>query len=152
MGSEMCIRDRVMVVVRATWPGQDVEQTTFYVYADAAMKDRRHVFPADAGRGTAVMLLGPGEYYVMAIVDVNANKKADAGDGFGFYGVHSVSAEARPQPLRAYPKSRFDGRMRQSTAALQHSKRGSRHGNQTETHSDKLRAVREVPADRPGGG
>ncbi len=92
--------NRVMVVVRATWPGQDVEQTTFYVYADAAMKDRRHVFPADAGRGTAVMLLGPGEYYVMAIVDVNANKKADAGDGFGFYGVHSVSAEARPQPLR----------------------------------------------------
>jgi len=45
------------------------------------------------------MALRPGEYYVMAVVDVNGNGQADPGDGFGFYGVADLSPESRPQPF-----------------------------------------------------
>ncbi len=92
-----------VLVVTAIWPGQDLTHTRFLVFADAAMKDLVDVFPAGGSGGSGMLALRQGEYYLMALVDVNGNNKTDAGDGFGFYGVDDCSAATRPQPLKVGP-------------------------------------------------
>lgn len=85
------------VLLRAVWPGGDVEDTTFRVFNDPNMREPVDIFPA--AEGTAMAVLPPGEYYVMAVVDANGNNEVDAGDGFGFYGVADLSPESRPAPV-----------------------------------------------------
>jgi len=92
-----------VVVVAVIWPGQDLSRARFYVFADAEMKDRVDVFPAGGPSGAGVMVLRPGKYYLMAVVDVNGNDKPDAGDSFGFYGVQDCSAQTHPQPFTVGP-------------------------------------------------
>ncbi len=81
------------------WPGQDLSHATFRVFADAQMTDLVDLFPSGGAGGAGLLALRAGTYYVMVIVDVNANGIADAGDGFGFYGVEDLAASSRPQPL-----------------------------------------------------
>ncbi|MGD9498101.1 MAG: hypothetical protein AB7Y46_17500, partial [Armatimonadota bacterium] len=88
-----------IVMARAIWPGQDLTNTSFRVFADQEMRQLVDVFPAGGPDGGAIMGLRPGEYYIMAVVDVNGNDRVDAGDGFGFHGVEDVSAQSRPRPL-----------------------------------------------------
>ena len=88
------------VMMTARWPGRDdMSNTVFRVFSDQALTDLVDVFPAGGAGGSAIMALRPGEYYVMAVVDVNGNGQADPGDGFGFYGVNDLSPASRPQPL-----------------------------------------------------
>ena len=88
-----------VVMVRAIWPDQDLSSTFYRVYGDAEMRELVDVFPAGGPLGVAVMVLRPGDYWIMAVVDVNGNHTPDAGDGIGWYGVEKLAREARPQPL-----------------------------------------------------
>ncbi len=90
--------DGQVVLLNVTWPGADLSNTAFRVFSDRRMRRPVDVFPAPAGSALAV--LRPGEYYVMAIVDVNGNNLVDAGDGFGFYGVSDLSGNSQPEPLK----------------------------------------------------
>jgi hypothetical protein len=88
-----------VVVAQVVWPGQDLSHATFRVFADQQMKDLVDMFPSGGAGGAGLLALRPGTYYVMVVVDANANGKADAGDGFGFYGVEDLAPSSRPQPL-----------------------------------------------------
>ncbi|MFP4249463.1 MAG: hypothetical protein ACLFU7_07375 [Armatimonadota bacterium] len=86
-----------VVVMRAVWPDGDLANTSFRIFADREMRVPMDVLPAPEGE--AMIVLQPGEYYVMAVVDANGNNAVDAGDGFGFYGVSDLAADSRPLPL-----------------------------------------------------
>lgn len=92
-----------VLVVRAVWPGQDLTRTRFYAFSDPEMKDLIDVFPVGGPGGAGLIGLKPGQYYLMAVVDLNGNDKPDAGDGFGFYGVEDCSVATRPQPFQVGP-------------------------------------------------
>jgi hypothetical protein len=92
----------LVVMLTVTWPGADLMNASFRVFADATMREPLDVFPAPGGSALAV--LPPGEYYVMAIVDLNGNNVADAGDGFGFHGVSGLTDGSRPSPLTVAPE------------------------------------------------
>lgn len=85
-----------VVVMRAIWPGGDLTNTSFRVFEDEQMRRLVDIFPAPDG--TAMAVLRPGEYYVMAVVDANGNNQVDAGDAFGFHGVADLSGESQPSP------------------------------------------------------
>ena len=87
------------ILAQAYWPGQDLSNTFFRVFSDAALREVIDVFRAAGPDGLALLLLPPGQYWIMAVVDVNDNSVPDTGDGIGFYGVNEISAEARPTPL-----------------------------------------------------
>ena len=88
-----------LVVATVVWPGQDLSHATFRVFADPQMTDLVDLFPSGGAGGAGLLALRPGTYYVMVIVDANANGTADAGDGFGFHGVEDLAPSSRPQPL-----------------------------------------------------
>ncbi|MGC9320252.1 MAG: hypothetical protein ACP5KN_19620 [Armatimonadota bacterium] len=88
-----------LVIAQAVWPDQDLSNTVYRVFADQAMRQLVEAFPAGGATGAAGMVLDPGQYYLMAVVDANGNGVPDAGDGLGFYGVETLSSQARPQPL-----------------------------------------------------
>ncbi len=92
----------LVVMLTVSWPGADLMNASFRVFADATMREPLDVFPAPGGSALAV--LPPGEYYVMAIVDLNGNNVADAGDGFGFHGVSGLTDGSRPSPLTVAPE------------------------------------------------
>jgi len=85
-----------VVIMRAIWPGADLTNTSFRVFDDKQMRQLVDIFPAPDG--TAMAVLRPGEYYVMAVVDANGNNQVDAGDGFGFNGVSDLSGASQPSP------------------------------------------------------
>ncbi len=87
------------MLVRARWPDQDLTNTAYRVFSDAAMRELVDVFPAGGPNGTALIVLRPGRYWINAVVDTNANGRPDAGDGLGWHGVHALSRSARPQPI-----------------------------------------------------
>ncbi|MEA3401509.1 MAG: hypothetical protein U9R79_09750 [Armatimonadota bacterium] len=89
-----------LVIARAVWPDHDLSNTVYRVFSDQAMKQLVDAFPAGGAGGAAGMVLDPGDYYLMAVVDANGNGVPDAGDGLGFYGVETLSSQARPQPLQ----------------------------------------------------
>lgn len=86
-----------VVIIRARWPGHDLANTSFRVFTDQRMRELVDVFPAP--EGSAITVLRPGEYYVMAVVDANGNNQVDAGDGFGFHGVTDLSPGAQPAAM-----------------------------------------------------
>ncbi|MGI5819371.1 MAG: hypothetical protein ACOX9R_14885 [Armatimonadota bacterium] len=87
-----------VVVMRAVWPGGDLSNTSFRLFGDREMRVLMDILPAPDGE--AMILLQPGEYFVMAVVDANGNNEVDAGDGFGFHGVTDLDAASQPMPLR----------------------------------------------------
>ncbi len=91
--------DGELVVATVVWPGQDLTHATFRVFTDPQMTDLVDMFPTGGAAGGGLLALRPGTYYVMVIVDANVNGRADAGDGFGFYGVKDLAPSSRPQPL-----------------------------------------------------
>ncbi len=87
------------VLVRAYWPDQDLSNTFYRIYEDENLRELVDVFPATGRDGTGFVVLPPGTYYVMAVVDIGGTERPEPGDGIGFYGVEEISAAARPQPL-----------------------------------------------------
>lgn len=87
------------ILARAFWPGQDLSSAFYRIFADEEMRDLVEVARSGGPDGTAFLVLRPGTYWIMAVVDVNANDRPDAGDGIGFYGVNELSETARPAPL-----------------------------------------------------
>lgn len=87
------------IFARAHWPGQDLSNTFYRVFADEGMRDLVDVFRAGGPDGGALLVLRPGTYWIMAVVDVGGTDRPDPGDGIGFYGVNEISAQARPSPL-----------------------------------------------------
>jgi uncharacterized protein (DUF2141 family) len=75
------------VMGRIVWPGQDVSRAQVLIFSDQALTKLVDRFAAGGEKGAFVLILDPGEYYLMGVVDVNANGKLDTGDGVGFYGV-----------------------------------------------------------------
>lgn len=88
-----------VVVAKAIWPDHDLGGAVYRVFADPNMRELVDSFPAGGSEGTGLLVLRPGEYYVMVVVDANDNNRPDVGDGLGFYGVDSISGNPRPTPL-----------------------------------------------------
>jgi len=89
----------VIVVAQVIWPGQDLTNASFRVFSDPQLKSLVDVFPSGGPGGAGVMALRPGEYYIMAVVDVDGSGKLDKGDGVAWYGVEDLAPSSRPQKL-----------------------------------------------------
>lgn len=93
----------VPVIGRVWLAGKDLTNTQINVYRDAAQKQFVAAFGSGGPSGYFALSLDPGEYYLTAFSDQDANKRATPGDGIGFYGVTDL--RSRPQPLRVDPGS-----------------------------------------------
>lgn len=88
-----------LVVATVHWPGQDLTNAHVRVFRDPQRQDLVGSFPALDTTGRCVLPLEPGEYYMMAVVDVNGDEALSPGDGMGFYGVVDPN-NSQPQPCR----------------------------------------------------
>lgn len=89
----------LLVVARVHWPGQDLTNAQVRVFRDAQRQELVGSFPALDTSGRCVLPLAEGEYYLMAVVDVDGDQALSPGDGMGFYGVVDPST-SQPQPCR----------------------------------------------------
>ena len=88
----------VPVIATVVWPGADLSRAVVKVFRDAQWRELLDEVPAAEQGGLAVLMLPPGTYYLMAVVDANGNNQLDAGDGLGFYGVTDLADPGqRPQ-------------------------------------------------------
>lgn len=85
---------------KVVWPEHDLTTATIQLFRDAGLSDRAlstHTFGPAGSYFTACQ---PGTYYLMALVDLNADGQPGAGDGLGFYGVTDANdASQKPAPL-----------------------------------------------------
>ncbi len=88
----------IPVLGRVLWPGKDVSETQIRVYSDAKRRDLVDLYRTAGPRGSFVMSLDPGTYWITIMCDQNKDGKPGPGDGIGFYGVSGV--DSKPQPLR----------------------------------------------------
>ena len=89
------------IVGKIVWPDHDLSQAQVRVYKDQALKELADAFPTGGPGGSYVAIVDPGEYYLMAVVDVNGNGKLDAGDGLGYFGVTVFDPKTqKPQPVK----------------------------------------------------
>ena len=89
------------VLGRIVWPDHDLSQAQVRLYSDKGLTKLVDQFPTGGRGGTFVLIVDPGEYYLMAVVDDNGDGKVNAGDGLGFYGVAKLGeAGQEPKPLK----------------------------------------------------
>lgn len=89
------------VMGKIVWPDHDLTRGQVRVYGDKGLTKLVDQFGTGGPGGTFVLIVPPGEYYLMALVDGNGNEKVDQGDGLGFLGVTQFGAEGQePQPLK----------------------------------------------------
>ncbi|NPV47504.1 MAG: hypothetical protein HPY69_11125 [Armatimonadetes bacterium] len=89
----------LLVVARVHWPGQDLTNAQVRVFRDPQRQELVGSFPALDTSGRCVLPLEQGEYYLMAVVDVDGDQALSPGDGMGFYGVVDPTT-SQPQPCR----------------------------------------------------
>jgi uncharacterized protein (DUF2141 family) len=90
-----------MVMGTILWPDHDLTKAQVRFYRDPQMSDLFDVYAAGGGNGGFVAVLEPGQFYLMAIADLDGNDKLDPGDGIGYYGVARFDpATQRPRVLR----------------------------------------------------
>jgi uncharacterized protein (DUF2141 family) len=100
------------IMGKIVWPGHDLSQGQVRVYRDQALSELVDQFGTGGAGGTFVVLVDPGEYYLMAVVDGNGNGKVDQGDGLGFYGVAKFGAEGQEPALLKVGKDALIGDVR----------------------------------------
>jgi len=89
------------VLGRVIWPDHDLSQAQVRLYSDKGLTRLVDQFPTGGKGGTFVLIVDPGEYYLMAVVDDNGDGKVNAGDGLGFYGVTKLGETGQePKPLK----------------------------------------------------
>ncbi len=89
------------VMGKIVWPGHDLSQGQVRVFGDKGLSKLVDQFGTGGAGGTFVLIVPAGEYYLMAVVDSNANGEMDEGDGLGFYGVTEFGGEGQePEPLK----------------------------------------------------
>ena len=93
------------VMGQIVWPEQDLSTGIVRIYKDAQFKTLVDQFGTGGEKGVFALIIDPGEYYLMALVDFNQNKEIDAGDGLGYYGVTAFGSEEKPKPLKITGKS-----------------------------------------------
>ncbi|MBC7287108.1 MAG: hypothetical protein H5T86_03500 [Armatimonadetes bacterium] len=87
----------LIVFGRVFWPGVEWFPSGSVLAArDARFADVVQRVPISP-EGRFVLSLEPGEYYLMAAVDLDSDGKLSSGDGIGFYGVGG--ADQAPKPL-----------------------------------------------------
>ncbi|MBM3498920.1 MAG: hypothetical protein FJX74_09645, partial [Armatimonadetes bacterium] len=90
-----------MITGSILWPDHDLTKAQVRLYRDRAMTDLYDIYPASAAGGAFVAIVEPGEFYLMAIADLNGNDKLDTGDGLGYFGVSVFDpATQAPRGLR----------------------------------------------------
>lgn len=100
------------VIGKIVWPEHDLSRGQVRVYRDRDFTDRVDQFGTGGPGGTFVLLVPPGEYYLMAVVDENANDTVDGGDGLGFYGVTQFAAEGQKPKVLPVAKDALVGDLR----------------------------------------
>jgi uncharacterized protein (DUF2141 family) len=92
------------VVGRILWPEHDLSKAQVRFYRDLALTDLCDAYPTGDEGGGYLALLEPGEFYLMAVVDVNGDEKLDEGDGVGYYGVSVFDPQTqKPKALKVQP-------------------------------------------------
>ncbi len=91
--------ERVPVIGYLSWPGHDLSRGNIRVFSDARHTRLVAAVNTQSASGNFILLLPPGAYWLVAVVDTNGNGKWDAGDGMGFYGVTDVTRRQGPPPL-----------------------------------------------------
>ena len=100
-GAEDAREPNLIVFGRVVWPGL----AWFPRGAVSAARDLRFTEVVATApispEGRFILALPAGDYYLRAVVDVNADGKVSRGDGIGFYGV--TSPKNRPRLLSVQP-------------------------------------------------
>lgn len=96
--------DPVLVIGQIYWPGKDLTNAQIRVFRDQQRQDPVGAFPSLDNTGRCLLPLRPGEYWLMAVVDLNGDQKLGPGDGLGFYGVVDPT-QSQPQPFKVEEKT-----------------------------------------------
>jgi uncharacterized protein (DUF2141 family) len=168
------------IVGRIVWPDHDLAKAQVLLYRDRAMTDLADAFPVGGEAGSYVVLIEPGEYYLMAMVDVNGDGKPGVGDGIGYFAdpkthepksvklvadgfvkdvqipiTATIGADGKPAPIERAPAP-----VEAQTSGLPASAAGTVTGREGVTtpvfvallgaEDHAPVAVERVPADKPG--
>ena len=68
------------------WSGKDISNTTVQVYKDKSLKEP-YTGVTQLFNGKFDIRVEPGDYYLVAFVDLDRSGKFDLGDGMGVFGV-----------------------------------------------------------------
>ena len=94
------------VMGKIIWPEHDLSGGQVLIYSDPELKTLVDQFGTGGEGGTFVLILDPGEYYLMAIVDADGDQGFGEGDGVGFFGITEYGAEGQErQPLKITGKT-----------------------------------------------
>ena len=75
------------------WKGHDLSHTNVSVYRDDKLKDLYTSGVSRLRTGSFTLRVQPGQYYLVAYVDVDGSGKFDEGDGYGVLGIKDWSDE-----------------------------------------------------------
>ena len=82
---------------KVIWDGRSLERCVVQFYRDPTFTKAIEVV-GTAPDGSFTIMLPPGDYYLLAEVDVDGDGKYSAGDGIGAYGSDDITQE-QPRPL-----------------------------------------------------
>lgn len=72
---------------RIIWDGQDLSHANVSIYRDDKLRNLYVSGIPKLGDGQFTLKVEPGQYYLVAYVDVNKSGNFDAGDGLGIFGI-----------------------------------------------------------------
>ena len=80
------------------WPGKDLSKTTTQVYKDKFLKEP-YTGVTQLIDGQFEIRVEPGDYYLVAFVDLDKSGKFDFGDGMGVFGITDWSDPKQEKQL-----------------------------------------------------
>ncbi len=98
-----------VIMGKTVWPGHDLSHAMVQLFTDPDFHNRVATARCLSGSGSYVTACQPGEYYLLAFVDLDADGRLTEGDGIGFFGVTDANDPAqKPASLTLEPGKGFD--------------------------------------------
>ncbi len=98
-----------VIMGKTVWPGHDLRHAIVQLFKDPAFGNRVATTRCLSGSGSYVTACQPGEYYLLAFVDLDADGRLTEGDGLGFFGVTDANdSTQKPAALTLEPGKGFD--------------------------------------------
>jgi len=113
-------KDKIWIGGKIIWPDHDLTRVTVDLYRDPKFKDLYSGGILLNKQGMYSLTVNePGTYYLVALVDSNANGSFDSGDGMGIYGVTEWADVAqKPRPMKLQAGMKMPGMDIQITATV----------------------------------
>ena len=80
---------------RIVWDGHDLSHANVSVYRDETLRELYVSGIPKLGDGRFTLRVEPGQYYLVAYVDVDKSGNFDTGDGFGIFGITTWNDEGQ---------------------------------------------------------